>query len=103
MSRWTRTGRPPSTLAYVVAALAVGGAFAARLALDPIFGNGAPFATFLLAVVVAAWFGGFRPALLALGLGWLCAHYFFLQPRHAFGIQPTDLVLSVTYLVLGLA
>jgi PAS domain S-box-containing protein len=103
MSRWTRTGRPPSTLAYVVAALAVGGALAARLALDPIFGNGAPFATFLLAVVVAAWFGGFRPALLALGLGWLCADYFFLQPRHAFGIQPTDLVLSVTYLVLGLA
>jgi PAS domain S-box-containing protein len=104
MSRAMRSPRLPSPLAYGVAVLSVVGALAARMALDPILTDRQPFPTFMLAVIVAAWFGGFRPALLALGLGWLCADYFFMPPRHAFGVaDAAGAVLSLTYVMVGLA
>ena len=100
----TRSARVSSPLAYGVAIVSVIGALAARMALDPILSDRQPFPTFFLAVTLVAWFGGFRPALLALGLGWFCASYFFMEPRHSFTPRyPYDIVASATYLSIGLA
>src|SRR5262245_55031873 len=68
---------------YGVALLALAAALLARLAADPLVGNALPFLTFSLAVVTAAWYGGFGPSLLALVLGLLAATYFFIPPRYS--------------------
>jgi signal transduction histidine kinase len=65
-----------------MAVLAAAAALLARLALDPLLGDGLPFLLSCLAVVVVAWYGGFGPSLLALLLGLLTTAYCFLPPRH---------------------
>ena len=55
-----------------------------RSLLDPWLGEHLPFVTFFVAVAVAAWLGGLRPALLATLLGFLSADYFFVPPRFSF-------------------
>lgn len=67
---------------YGVAVLAVGAAIGVRLLLDPLLGTRFPFATLFLAVVVAAWAGGFGPALAAAIAGAAGASWFLLEPRH---------------------
>ena len=86
--------------AYVVAVLAVAGAVFLRWQLDPILGDHLPFATLFGAVAVAAWYGGYRPAVLAVALGYLACDYLFTQPRGAFGFYiPRNLVGLLAYLV----
>ncbi|HYG54378.1 MAG TPA: PAS domain-containing protein [Burkholderiales bacterium] len=63
--------------AYAVALLAVVVALVLRGALDPWIGRGAATITIYGAVVVAVWFGGFYPGLLAAVLGYFAANYFF--------------------------
>jgi PAS domain S-box-containing protein len=70
---------------WIVALVAVAAAGALRFALDPWLGNGHPFPLFLGAVIVAAWFGGVAPAVLAAIAGYLGADYFFVEPRGFFG------------------
>ncbi len=75
---------------YGAAALAVAVALGLQAVLIPLFGGGSdssPFMIFFAAVIVAAWFGGLGPGLLAVGLSALLAWYFFLTPQFslAFG------------------
>jgi K+-sensing histidine kinase KdpD len=82
----------------VVAATAV------RLLLDPVMENQLVFSLYFAAVAVAAWYGGLRPALLALLLGWLAADWFFLQPRGSLSLIDQDgWPESLTYGLVGLA
>jgi len=74
-------------------ALAVGACLAAtgiRFLTEPTLGVYAPYLPFLLAVVVAARFGGRGPGLVAGVLSALSANYFFIEPR--FSLAITDLV-----------
>ena len=71
----------PLALRYGCALAGVALAMWIRLLLDPVLGDRAPFPTLLLAVLLAAWYGGLRPALLAVLLGALAADYFLLPPR----------------------
>jgi PAS domain S-box-containing protein len=48
-----------------------------RLLLDPWLGIRVPFITLFGAVIVAAWYGGFGPALLAAAIGYPIAHYIY--------------------------
>ena len=58
-----------------------------REALTPIWGpNSLPFIFFFPAIVLTAWYGRLRLALLSIGLSAFLANYFFLEPRHTFGI-----------------
>jgi PAS domain S-box-containing protein len=66
---------------YAAAALAVAGATAARRLLDPLIGDNFAFITYFPAIVLAAWFGGFGPALAALVFAEFAVAYFILQPR----------------------
>lgn len=69
---------------------AVALAFWVRWLLDPLVGNLFPYATFVIAVTLSAWIGGWRPALLCIFLGIVLAQYFFVPPRYSLvpvGIQ----------------
>lgn len=72
---------------YAVALVSVAVAFVLRLFLDPLMEDDQPVATFYLAVLVSSWYGGFRPGLLAMLLGFPLADWFFIPPRHTFAIS----------------
>jgi K+-sensing histidine kinase KdpD len=73
--------RPTRFMRYSVAVFLVLVAFALRWAIFGHLDNRVSFAFFLVAVMVAAWYGGFGPGLLAAAAGLLLADYFFL-PQH---------------------
>jgi PAS domain S-box-containing protein len=96
----------PFVLRYGCALLSIALATWLRLLLDPVLGDRIPFPTLLLGILLTAWYGGVRPALLAVILGVLSADYFLLLPRGSFGIrgaaQYVDLALY-TGVGLGIA
>ena len=63
---------------YLFATIATGAALAIRLAAEPLIGTASPFLFFTPAVMVAAWFGGLGPGILAAVAGAACGDYFFL-------------------------
>ena len=76
--------RSSPLLRYGVAALAVALVLLLRLLLAPLITPQSPFLLLAGAVMVAAWFGGLGPGLLATALGTLAADYFFLPPQGSF-------------------
>src|SRR6266849_674884 len=51
-----------------------------RAWLHPLLGDQYPFLTFFLASTFTAWYAGFGPALLSLGLGCFLCLYYFVPP-----------------------
>ena len=95
-----RPGTPAPRYVVAVAAVVVGAAI--RLALDPLWGDGLPFISLFGAVIVAGWFGGLGPGLLATALGALCADFFWISPRWAFGVSTVgDLAGLAGFVVVG--
>jgi PAS domain S-box-containing protein len=93
----------PSTV-YCVTLAAVAAALGARWVLDPWLEDYHPFVTFYVAVVVAAWIGGLRPALVATVLGVFPALYFFVPPRFSLAIAPGPHSVGLaTYFMVSLA
>ena len=85
-------------LRYGVATLGVALVVLLKLVLDPLITEQSPFLLLAGAVMVAAWFGGLGPGLLATALGALAADYFFLAPVGSFtglGVQVLPLALFV--------
>lgn len=78
------TGGSPSAPVCGLAVAAVAAAGVLRWLFDPFLGDHLPFATFFVAVAMAAALGGLRPALLATVLGFVVTLYFFVPPRHSF-------------------
>ena len=67
-----------------------------REALSPIWGpNSLPFVFFFPAIVLTAWYGRLRLSLLSIGLSAMLANYFFLEPRHTFGIGNTGEAVGI--------
>jgi K+-sensing histidine kinase KdpD len=52
-----------------------------RSLLDPVLGDYLPLATLFGAVAFAVWLGGYRPALVAVVLGYLVCDWLFIAPR----------------------
>lgn len=69
---------------YALAVLSVVGAFFLQQFLGPIIGSQAYFLLFLPAIVVSAWFGGFKPGLAATALSAVLISYFFLPYNRSF-------------------
>ena len=91
---WLRYG---ASICFVLVALAL------RAAFDKFLGDAHPFPFFLAAIAVAAWYGGFGPALLALTLGYLAADWFFIPPRYQFLVADAlRLFAVVVYIFTGL-
>jgi two-component system, sensor histidine kinase and response regulator len=87
-------------VAYGVAVLATAVSILVRWPLWPVLENSFPHMTFFPAVMIAAYFGGFWPGLLATGLGAFAANYFL--PRQPAGFQFTNAkdVVALTLFVL---
>lgn len=111
-ARVRQTGREPrwlvldpsAGLKYGVAAIAVAIALIARWALDPVLGTRAPYLPFSLAVILAARFGGRKPAFAATALSALAIVYLFLEPRYSFAVATAaDGAGLALFLVVGIA
>jgi K+-sensing histidine kinase KdpD len=70
---------------YAVAIIVVAIAFAVRYGLYGTLSNRIPFGFFTFATLIAAWYGGLGPGLLAAVAGLALADYFFLPPHSADG------------------
>src|SRR3712207_1556027 len=77
-------GRSSPVLRYGVAVVAIALVLGLKLLVDPVITDQSPFLLFAAAVMVAAWFGGLGPGLLATGLGTVAGDYFFLAPVGSF-------------------
>jgi PAS domain S-box-containing protein len=74
-----------------------------RWSLTPVVGNKMPLWTFVPGVMLAAWFGGFGPGLLALAASVLVADYFFMPPLYSFlTYDPVDRVRLLIFALMGL-
>jgi PAS domain S-box-containing protein len=90
-------------LVYGVAVTSIMLATLLRLLLQPVLGNNQPYVTYVIAVVFTAWFGGLRPALLALVLGALGAIYFFVPPENSLAMNGPPYVAGLMlYLTVGI-
>lgn len=74
--------RRSAAMRYGVAVLAVVAAFAIRYLVYGDLQSRIVFTFFVPAALVAAWYGGLGPGILATVLGLLLGDYFFLSPRH---------------------
>ena len=77
----------PRRSSYLFALLAAGVALGLRLALDPWLGDRVPYITLFGAIIVAAWYGGVGPALLAALAGWIGCELLFIEPRGAISFR----------------
>jgi PAS domain S-box-containing protein len=69
---------------YGLAFAAVALATVLRLLLGPLVGDEAPHTIYIVAVVLAAWYGGLGPSLVALAASTLVSTYLFVLPRGSF-------------------
>src|SRR5437588_10017579 len=77
-------GPRPPTLSYAMAVLSVAVAIIAAELITRLL-HAEPIASSMLcAVIFAAWFGGFGPALLAIALAVLAFHYYLVPPINSF-------------------
>src|SRR3981081_117707 len=79
--RWPK---PPTISYYAVAVLSVAMAITAAELMTRLLQAEAIASSMLCAVIFAAWFGGFGPALLAITLALLAFHYYLLPPINSF-------------------
>jgi PAS domain S-box-containing protein len=78
-------GPKPPTVSYAMAVLSVAVAIIAAELITRLL-HAEPIASSMLcAVIFAAWFGGFGPALLAITLALLAFHYYLVPPINSFG------------------
>jgi PAS domain S-box-containing protein len=90
-------------LPYGVAVLAIAASLPVRWALRPLMGDGYPFLTFFPAVMLAAFFGGLRPGLLATGLGAACTVVWLIEPLFPLGEHTAwDLFRLSMFVLTGL-
>src|SRR5260370_24134497 len=79
--RWPK---PPMISYYAIAVLSVAAAIIAAELITRLL-HAEPIASSMLcAVIFAAWFGGFGPALLAITLALLAFHYYLVPPINSF-------------------
>jgi PAS domain S-box-containing protein len=74
-------------IGYLIAILATVVTVAVRFSLTGIMGGASPLLLLLIAVVAAAWYGGWKPGVLAIILCVFSGTYFLIEPRYQ--IVPT--------------
>jgi PAS domain S-box-containing protein len=81
LQRWPK---PPTVSYYAMAVLSVAVAIVAAELITRLLQAEAIASSMLCAVIFAAWFGGFGPALLAITLALLAFHYYLVPPINSF-------------------
>src|SRR5262245_13166400 len=88
---------------YLIAAGAVAGGIAARLALEGVWDRRFPYITLFLAVVLSAWAGGVGPGVFATLLSAASVAYFWLAPTGSLAVGDWwELLGLVIFVVVGL-
>jgi PAS domain S-box-containing protein len=87
-------------IAYSVAVLAPAVSLLVRWPLWPVLEDAVPHMTFFPAVMIAAYFGGFWPGLLATGLSAVAANYFINRQLSSLHIRSVDDVVALILFVL---
>src|SRR5437870_7600737 len=85
---------------YGVAVLATAASLLIRWPLTPLLGQAVPHMTFFPAVMVAAYFGGFWPGLLATLLSAVAANYFFTGQLRSLQVTSVNDVAALALFVL---
>jgi PAS domain S-box-containing protein len=98
----TNPGPATRSRAFIFAAAAVLLAAALRLAANPWLGHSVPYLLYFPAIMLAAWFGGFWPGVLATVLSGLMASYWTIAPTHSLLIRdPGDRIAFLLFLAIG--
>src|SRR5437016_9947324 len=87
-------------VAYAVAVLATALSLLIRWPLWPVLGDAVPHMTFFPAVMIAAYFGGFWPGLLATILSAVAANYFLTEQLSSFHVTSVNDVAALILFVL---
>src|SRR5215204_4783574 len=74
----------PAWQGYGFAALLLIAALMSRWLLDSYVGDAVPLVTMYIGIAFAVWFGGWKPAVALMAVGYVCALWWFLPPRHTF-------------------
>ncbi|MGF6311654.1 PAS domain S-box-containing protein [Bradyrhizobium sp. i1.8.4] len=82
-----RQQRPFVIVGYAMAISSVAGAIVAAQLITDVFHAEAIASSMLCAVILAAWFGGFGPALVATALALLAFHYYLAPPVNSFSLK----------------
>src|SRR4051812_23221693 len=72
---------------FLVAIAATASAVFVRWLIDPWMTDHLLLATVYGAVALSAWHGGYRPALLAVIMGYVACDWLFIEPRGSLGIE----------------
>ena len=100
---WTS---PPAGLRYVVTLVSVASAVALANILEARWHSTPYVSLFLCAIMLSAWFGGYRQSLLASALSVLAFDYYFLPPTHTLAINTSEtprlIIFAVAALFVGL-
>jgi signal transduction histidine kinase len=98
LSRWGLARR------YAFAVVAVLLVLLLRWSLQPFLGYQAPMLAFVLAALLAAWYGGLGPGLVATGLSLLAGVYFFIRPTGSFWAEgPENIARLLLFAFIGVA
>ena len=83
----------------------VGAALLLRFLLNPVLGQQGPYLILTLAIVLAALYGGFGPAMLATALGTFIGTYLFIGSRPGWEsvFEPPNIARTVLFLLIGLS
>ena len=93
---------PRSVLSrYGMAAIATLAALLGEITLTPVLGDHSPWSLFFLAIVVAGWWGGFGPALVATGLTATAGICFLVEPHGAFSANFAARAVEFTVFILS--
>ena len=99
---WQRAWeRPTRLMRYGIAVVLVLAAFALRWAIFGHLDHRLPFTFFLFAVMIAAWYGGLGPGLLAATVGLLLGDYFFLPQHEAYGQLSDAARTAITFYAIN--
>ncbi|MBD2256275.1 PAS domain S-box protein [Pseudanabaena sp. FACHB-2040] len=92
----------PWQLRYGLAVITTVVSLLIRLLLVPILGLAGPFLLFAPAIMLSAWYGGFKPGLVATALSCLLANYFLVEHTNSLAIATlSDLVRMLVFAVIG--
>jgi signal transduction histidine kinase/CheY-like chemotaxis protein len=98
MRQATRSSFQHTALGYLIAIGATAAVAAVRLAVSSTLGDYSPVISFTISVMIAAWYGGLKPGLLATVLSVLAADYLFVPARHTLYVQSVSVAVSLTML-----
>jgi two-component system sensor kinase FixL len=103
LQSWAPHPRAAGARRYLAAVLLIAAAVLLRQFFQPWLGPHAPYLQFFLAILLAAWYGGFGPGVLATMMAALAAMYLYLPPA-GFAIGgPADAIALAFFIGTGLA